>query len=176
MELILAIMFFSLSAAVCVRLFVGAHVMSGDTTDLNNATIWSQNIAEVFTAEHGSLEKIALHFPDAYVTYDPQSPGERDGLMVLFFDDGWEMLEDDHSGCHYEVMLKVAVMDAEQVYADVNTYGVDLIGKAAAGEITIIDVSGAEDVVLEVPQDQDLIILTNRIDSYLGKEGQQDEQ
>ena len=37
MELILAILFFAAASAVCVQLFVKAHLMSQDTVDLNRA-------------------------------------------------------------------------------------------------------------------------------------------
>lgn len=171
MELIMAIMFFSLSAAVCVRLFASAHILSENTKDLNNATIWSQNLAEVFTAEEGSLEKIAEHFPDAYVTIDPADPQEKEGVIILFFDEDWNMIEDSLTEGSYEAILKISVDDASRVYEDVNTYGVELSGKAAVGYIDILNIKGVSDVILDIPEDSSLIILTNQIDAYIGKEG-----
>ena len=47
MELIIAILFFSLASAVCVRLFTSAHSLSVDSINLSNSVTWSQNLAEV---------------------------------------------------------------------------------------------------------------------------------
>ena len=171
MELILAILFFSLSAAVCVRLFVSAHLLSENTSDLNNATIWSQNLAEVFAAENGSMQEIAEHFPKAYVTADPSSPQAKEGTIILFFDENWEMLEGSLTEGSYEAILNISIDDANKVYEDVNTYGVELTGKAVVGEISILNIKDISDVVLEKPEDSDLIILTNQVDAYFGKEG-----
>ena len=49
MELILSILFFTLTAAVCLQLFVKAHVLSQDTINLNHAVTQAQNFAEIFS-------------------------------------------------------------------------------------------------------------------------------
>ena len=70
MELIIAVFFFSLAAAVSIRLFVGAHKLTEKSTALSNATIWSQNLAEAFYESNGDVSKIAELYPYAYVTED----------------------------------------------------------------------------------------------------------
>jgi len=50
MEIIIAILFFSIAAAVTLQLFVRARQQSQDSVDLNTAVIKTQNIAEVFKA------------------------------------------------------------------------------------------------------------------------------
>ena len=50
MELVIVILFFSLSSAVCVKLFVKAHQMDQNTVNMNHAMIWIQNYAEQFRA------------------------------------------------------------------------------------------------------------------------------
>ena len=49
MELIIAIFFFSLASAVCIQLFVKAHLMGTSNTNKNHALLWAQNIAETYT-------------------------------------------------------------------------------------------------------------------------------
>jgi len=48
MELIIVIFFFSLTAAVCLRLFVKSHVLGRDTRELNDAILWAENTRELF--------------------------------------------------------------------------------------------------------------------------------
>ena len=48
MEMRVIIFFFSLTAAVCIRVFVKAHLMGRDTKDLNNAVLYAENAGELF--------------------------------------------------------------------------------------------------------------------------------
>lgn len=48
MELIIVIFFFSLTSAVCLELFVKAHVLGRDTIELNEAILWAENTGELF--------------------------------------------------------------------------------------------------------------------------------
>ncbi|MCM1120660.1 MAG: hypothetical protein NC543_15010 [bacterium] len=55
MELIIALLFFSLASTVCIRLFVNAHSLSSQTVDMNYAVNYAQNMAETFTGCDGDL-------------------------------------------------------------------------------------------------------------------------
>ena len=48
MELILSILFFSIAAAVCVKLFVTAHRLSDQRENINHAVSMAESIAEAF--------------------------------------------------------------------------------------------------------------------------------
>ncbi|WP_024866979.1 hypothetical protein [Butyrivibrio sp. FCS014] len=168
MELIIAIMFFSLSAAVCVRLFVSAHTMAESTESINNATIWTQNLAEAFTGEKGDLSEISHLFPEAYVI----SESETEGTLILFFDDKWELMSGQPSDAAYEAILEVTRQDAADVYSDVNTYGTEITGKAAVGKIAVMKTGSSADIVSVIPDDGADVILLTAVDTYLGKEGQ----
>ena len=48
MELIVSILFFSLAGAICVKLFVGSHLLSQKSVELNHSLEWCQNTAEIF--------------------------------------------------------------------------------------------------------------------------------
>ena len=169
MELIVAIMFFSLAAAVCVRLFVGAHTLSERTKDINNATIWCQNLAEAFTGQNGDPNKIAGLFPGSYSAADADGDGSE-GTLILFFDQNWERLTEVPSGAYYEAILEIKKKDAGDVYRDVNTYGVSLEGKAMTGQIAVIYSGANTEIISEIPKDEKAIILSNAVDVYLGKE------
>ncbi len=56
MELIIALLFFSVSSTVCIRLFVKAHSLSAQTVDQNYAVNYAQNMAEAFMGCDGDLQ------------------------------------------------------------------------------------------------------------------------
>lgn len=56
MELIIALLFFSLASTVCIRLFVNAHSLSSQTVDTNYAVNYAQNMAESFIGCGGDLQ------------------------------------------------------------------------------------------------------------------------
>ena len=59
MELIIAILFFSLAAAICIQLFVKSHMISERSIALNHSILLAQNTAEIFHATNGDPEKMA---------------------------------------------------------------------------------------------------------------------
>ena len=166
MELIVAIMFFSLSAAVCIRLFAAAHVLAEKTGNLESAIMWSQNLSEAFTAKKGDLEKIAALYPDSYIASDSDDAGS----LIIIFDKDWEPTDRDLADASYEVILSAATKDASEVYSDITDYDVELAGKAVTGEIAIIDLRGGKEVLSVIPEDKDKIFYSNSIDVYIGKE------
>ncbi len=48
MELIIVILFFAISSAVCLRIFVHAHQLERKTENNNYAVLWAENAAELF--------------------------------------------------------------------------------------------------------------------------------
>lgn len=59
MELIIAILSFSLAAAICIQLFVKSHMISERSIALNHSILLAQNTAEIFYATNGNPEKMA---------------------------------------------------------------------------------------------------------------------
>lgn len=73
MELILSILFFSISSAVCIQLFVKSHLISQQSVDLNNAIEWCQNIAEAFYGTNGNMDEMMLLFSNSRQDSSDQS-------------------------------------------------------------------------------------------------------
>ena len=65
MELILSILFFSIAAAVCVKLFVTSHQLSDQSVNLNYAVAMTESIAEAFYGCNGNVGELESLFPDA---------------------------------------------------------------------------------------------------------------
>lgn len=89
-EIVIVILFFSLSAAVTVQLFVAAHNRSRESRDVNQAMLHSQELAEVFLAQ-GELRLPSV--AGAHVR------GEE---LVLFYDRDWQP---SHTGGDYRITL-----------------------------------------------------------------------
>lgn len=167
MELIIAIAFFALASAVCVRLFVSAHLLAEKNTNLNNSVLWCQNLAESFYGCKGNIKDIALLYPQGIATF---SDNEDEGSLVLSFDENWELTSKDLVGSAYEAIIVIKKEDAKDVYSDVTEYNTALIGKAYVAEVAVIDLRKQSDIYVDIPDDKNLIINEILIDYYIGLE------
>ncbi len=163
MELIIAIMFFALSGAVCVRLFAGAHKMAEDDKNLNQAVLWTQNLAEVFYSCNGSIQSIKGMYPSAIITLEESKDS---GAIVLFFDDKWEEADSSSANASYEAIMQIYTKKANEAYFDANKYYVDFKGNSIIGDISVIDLRGLEEVFSLIPEDDSNIIYSVSVDSY----------
>ena len=76
MELMISILFFSLSSAVCIQLFVKAHTINEKTEDKSNAILIAQDISEYFHHADGDKEQILSY----YTEYEETA----DGVLLYF--------------------------------------------------------------------------------------------
>lgn len=65
LELIIAITFFAVSGAVCVKIFAGAHIISQQSHNLNMAINYAQSAAECYKYANGDIAVLADIMPDA---------------------------------------------------------------------------------------------------------------
>lgn len=87
-ELILAILFFSLASAVCVQVFVKAHFISQSAAELTMGTSYATSAAEVLSGTDGSLEAVRKYFPDVL---------EDNGSLCVYYDENGESCSRDKS-------------------------------------------------------------------------------
>lgn len=66
MELIIVIFFFALTSAVCLQVFVKAHVVSERTKNMNEAVLWADNASEIFYEYGEDVEKVKATFDEAF--------------------------------------------------------------------------------------------------------------
>lgn len=81
MELILAILFFSIASAVCVQFFVKSHLLSHDSNALNHAVNECAGAAEIIeTADNmtDSMEIFKRVYPNGSYS---------DNQLILYYDD-----------------------------------------------------------------------------------------
>lgn len=89
-ELILSIFFFILASAVVLQLFVKSHFVSERTISINNALLYTQNIAEVFLANNGDFESVR----SLYAKELTEIPDLADHTILLLFDKEWSHTKD----------------------------------------------------------------------------------
>ncbi len=87
LELILVIFFFSLASAVCIQLFVKAHLTEQETKALNHAIPLAESAAEAFHSVSGNLEELRSLFPEGHLSEDG-------GSFQVFYDKDWHPAED----------------------------------------------------------------------------------
>ena len=83
MELIISILFFSLSSAVCIQLFVKAHNLDLETTTQNHGVLCAQNIAEEFLGVDGDSTALGDLFSYEETASDTSS-------MNIYFNKKWD--------------------------------------------------------------------------------------
>lgn len=87
MELILAILFFSITSAVCVQFFIKSHLLSKDSKALSQAVIECSNIAEITSVSDSAAAAISL-LRDSYPDIQAEQPA--DSFAVLYYDDAFD--------------------------------------------------------------------------------------
>lgn len=84
MELMISILFFSLAGAICIQMFVHAHLLNNTSRDLNHSVEWCQNISEVFYGCNGNEEEM-VSLLNCY-----HSVSEEGTMYILFFDKNFQ--------------------------------------------------------------------------------------
>ena len=77
MEMIIIVLFFSISSAVCVQAFVNSHLIDKKTQELNHAVYAAQSLAEVMKGTDGTMESLSEAYPEAEASEDK---------LTLFYD------------------------------------------------------------------------------------------
>ena len=63
MELMIAILFFALASAVCVRFFVKSHTLNTESQNLSHATNIATSVAEIVRTQESPLNCLTEQFP-----------------------------------------------------------------------------------------------------------------
>ena len=124
LEMMLSILFFSISAAVCVQVYAKAHLRSREAKDLNLAVTCVSSAAEVLL--HEGEEGLQEQFPELME--------KEDGTFCMFYNEGWLPSEEKEAYAQVAVSvreqegmlygeLQASRMDGIEIYSlDVRTY------------------------------------------------------
>lgn len=124
MEIIIAILFFSLSSAVCLQLFVKAHNLGRDTRELDMAVRQASSVADILSQSEHPSETLAKLYPDLE-TDDRQTH--------IYFDQTFALCSSENA-CYF--------LDISAVPADGQTsiYTIAVSGGHASEEIYSLEV------------------------------------
>lgn len=86
MELIISILFFALSSAVCIQLFAKSHVLDEKTKKENMAIVKCENFCEMYI---GLLEDYPNDSERLKVMADLTSGKISDNQIIVFYDKTW---------------------------------------------------------------------------------------
>ena len=84
LELMIAILLFILSAAICIQVFVKAHTIEVKSTSLNEAVLASESVAEIFRSE----EDFEMLLSDTL-----QADKLADDRFQIYYDKNWKSLQ-----------------------------------------------------------------------------------
>ena len=84
MELMIVILFFSISSAVCIQLFVKAHTINIENQNETSANLIAQNISECFLSTNGEMVQ-TLSYLDAYTKLNHSA--------LVYYDDNWTICD-----------------------------------------------------------------------------------
>lgn len=85
MELILAVLLFSLSSVLCIQMFVKSHTLSKNSVELNHSILWAQNISETFYGCNGNASDMSELFENCNYEMD----SDQSEYLTLFFDENF---------------------------------------------------------------------------------------
>ena len=123
MELMIAILFFSLASAICIRLFAWAHLTSVSSSELSMATVTAQTAAECFKSADGSAEKLTQLLDGA----QPAGNG-----VAVYYDRDWAPASESLAAYR----LNVVLIEGNPVIAriDVEKMGGETVFSLEVGE------------------------------------------
>lgn len=118
MEMIIAILLFSLASAVCIQLFARSHLLSTQTVNQNHAVIQAQNLAESYLSLEGNVATMQDLFSPSELT--------DENTLRLAFDSSWNLCTaEDNAGFYAELKSTPAeetgIMKGEITVYDVST-------------------------------------------------------
>ena len=82
MELIIAILFFSLASTVCVRIFVKSNTLEQESIRLNHAVSAASSVAEIFRNQENPFEILEKQYPDGM---------KDDNHYKFFYNKDWSL-------------------------------------------------------------------------------------
>lgn len=131
LELVVAIFFFCLASAVCVRFFVKSHTISQDTHNLDMAVNEAASIAEIFRSEDDVISFLDTHFPDGSIAEDQKG-------FSLYYNGTWDL--SDKNSASYLLSLDMntksdfcsAVITVSGLSSNQNIYTLE-VGKYMGG-------------------------------------------
>ncbi|MEA5011514.1 MAG: hypothetical protein VB100_07345 [Angelakisella sp.] len=99
LEMVILILFFSIASAICVNLFVKAHVLSTQSRDLGTAVQQVQTVAETYKAVNGDTSQMTQLLALAE---------EDGGKLALYYNKEWQIQQDSNDAVYTLTVVPVS--------------------------------------------------------------------
>ena len=93
LELIIAVLFLSMTSAACIQIFVKSHTLSKEAADLNQAVQLASGWAERFLATEDVEEQIG-------------GQGVHDSGYYVYYDENWETTTPEDASYYLLIQIK----------------------------------------------------------------------
>ena len=145
MELIIAILFFSLASAVCLRMFAKSHQLSTDASARNKAVNQTVNAAELIRYDlQNDTRALSDTYPEADILYSVVSnAADVYNGSVIYFNKSWE-------SCSAELAEYKLVIQAQDSSATLRKYVLSMYSLSDAVNSDALD-SDATNCIYELP-------------------------
>ena len=175
-EVIIAVFFFAITAAICIRIFVKAHTITDKSREMTQSYIEADNMAQVFMNSGAHIEGILSRYSQYALTLSQE--GNYTGTILICFDSDFnpiphptENIDNTISITAYELILVQTLVDADDLYSDCSD--ATRIGYACDATIYVFDTELADFLITDthfedLDQFKDNTILTLPLDLYLG--------
>lgn len=174
MEMIIVLLFFSISGAVCIQLFAKAHLISEASVNLNQATMYAESIAELFQGYSGDTVMMSKDSAlDSLVITDKENTDKK--TLILLFDKDWNILKspanpETQSKAVFLLMAEIEELPAAVVYADTQyALNISLDQSAAVCNIEVLDIQTQDLTKMSPDKIEGTPIYSLKTDIYLGR-------
>lgn len=107
-ELVVIILFFAITSAICANLFVNAHLLGVESKELNLAVIQVQTVAESVKKAQGDTKELAKLLKTPL----------RDGKIAIYYDENWNTTVHQQDAC-YQLCVTQKQNNNGMLHADV---------------------------------------------------------
>lgn len=109
MELILAVLFFAITSAVCAKLFAASHLISRDTMQANRAAALAQSAAACVQSTGADSNRCAELL---------SGEAAPDGTITVFYDSDWQITDQSSAVYTMTVLLDFSAEKATALVAE----------------------------------------------------------
>lgn len=134
LELIISILFFSVASAICIQLFVKAHLLDNDNRNLTAAVKLTENFAEIYTSVNGDVSALKTFYPEAEIT-TAQDYGSQ--TFYISYHSDWKNSTPEHAA----YTMTVSFSDASTTAGTMRTAHISVTDVTRNTSIHSLDVS-----------------------------------
>lgn len=136
MELILAVLLFSLASILCIQMFVKSHTLSKSSVELNHSILWAQNVSEAFYGCNGNASAMSGLFEGCYY----EIRGEHGECLTLLFDENFCPIEasaDTLTNNDYSYELTALITQKENGLLSCSIWVTEISSKYSIYDLTL---------------------------------------